>query len=83
VEGPSAQLMRKAGELLNAGDFSGFLQPHTDVVVHVLGSGSLSGDHRWCDGIAAVFQEGNAAAKPVATRPLVTSGEGSVVNRME
>jgi uncharacterized protein len=58
VEHPNAQLMRKAGELLNAGDFPGFLELHTDdVVMHVPGSGPLSGDHRGRDGIAAVFQK--------------------------
>jgi ketosteroid isomerase-like protein len=58
VEHPNAQLMRKAGELLNAGDFPGFLDLHTDdVVMHVPGSGPLAGDHRGRDGIAAVFQK--------------------------
>lgn len=58
MEHPNAQLMRKAGELLNAGDFPGFLELHTDdVVMHVPGSGPLSGDHRGRDGIAAVFQK--------------------------
>jgi ketosteroid isomerase-like protein len=46
VEHPNAQLMRKAGELLNAGDFQGFLDLHTeDVVMHVPGAGPLAGDH--------------------------------------
>lgn len=58
MEHPNAQLMRKAGELLNAGDFPGFLELHTeDVVMHVPGSGPLSGDHRGREGIAAVFQK--------------------------
>jgi uncharacterized protein len=58
VEHPNAQLMRKAGELLNAGDVPGFLELHTeDVVMHVPGGGPLSGDHRGRDGIAAVFQQ--------------------------
>ena len=58
MEHPNAQLMRKAGELLNAGDFQGFLDLHTDdVVMHVPGSGPLSGDHRGRDGMAAVFQK--------------------------
>lgn len=58
MEHPNAALMRKAGELLNAGDFPGFLALHTeDVVMHVPGSGPLSGDHRGRDGVAAVFQK--------------------------
>ena len=58
MEHPNAALMRKAGELLNAGDFEGFLGLHTeDVVMHVPGDGPLSGDHRGREGVAAVFQK--------------------------
>jgi ketosteroid isomerase-like protein len=58
VEHPNAQLMRRSGELLNAGDFQGFLALHTDdVVMHVPGTSPLAGDHRGRDGVAAVFQK--------------------------
>ena len=58
LEHPNAALMRKAGELLNAGDFEGFLGLHTeDVVMHVPGHGPLSGDHKGRAGVAAVFQQ--------------------------
>lgn len=58
MEHPNAELMRKSAELLNAGDMPGFLALHTDdVVMHVPGSGPLSGDHRGRDEIAAVFQK--------------------------
>jgi ketosteroid isomerase-like protein len=50
--------MRRAGELLNAGDFGGFLGLHADdVVMHVPGDSVLAGDHKGRDGIAAVFQK--------------------------
>jgi uncharacterized protein len=58
VEHPNAQLMRRSGELLVAGDFQGFLALHTDdVVMHVPGGGPLAGDHHGRAGIAAVFQK--------------------------
>lgn len=58
MEHANAALMRKAGELLNAGDFRGFLALHTeDVVMHVAGNGPLSGHHKGRDGIAAVFEK--------------------------
>ena len=57
MEHPNAALMRRAGELLNAGDFGGFLGLHADdVVMHVPGDGPLSGDHTGREGVAAVFQ---------------------------
>jgi uncharacterized protein len=50
---PHAELMRKAAELLNAGDVSGFLALHTeDVVMHIPGRGPLAGAYRGRDGIA-------------------------------
>ena len=58
MEHPNAALMRRAGELLNVGDFGGFLALHTDdVVMHVPGESSLAGDHKGREGIAAVFQK--------------------------
>jgi len=58
MEHPNAALMHKADELLDAGDFPAFLALHTeDVVMHVPGSGPLSGDHHGRDGIAALFQK--------------------------
>ena len=55
---PNAALMRRLGELLNSGDFQGFLALHTeDAVMHVPGQSPLAGDHRGRDGIAAVFQK--------------------------
>jgi ketosteroid isomerase-like protein len=58
MEHPNAQLMRKSGELLIAGDFQGFLELHTeDVVMHVPGTGPVAGDHHGRDGIAAAFQK--------------------------
>ena len=58
MEHPNAALMRKASELLSAGDFEGFLGLHTDdVVMHVPGRGPLAGDHLGRGGIAAVFQK--------------------------
>ena len=58
MEHPNAALMRRAGELLNVGDFQGFLALHTDdVVMHVPGQGPLSGDHQGPGGVAAVFQK--------------------------
>ena len=57
MEHPNAMLMRKVDDALLAGDFPGFLALHTeDAVMHVPGSGPLSGDHYGRDGIAAVFQ---------------------------
>jgi uncharacterized protein len=57
MEHPNATLMRRADEALLAGDFPGFLALHTeDAVMHVPGSGPLSGDHHGRDGIAALFQ---------------------------
>jgi len=50
--------MRKAGELLNAGDFEGFLGLHAeDVVMHVPDEGPLSGDHKGREGVGAVFRK--------------------------
>jgi ketosteroid isomerase-like protein len=50
--------MRRAGELLNVGDFEGFLALHTDdVVMHVPGDSPLAGDHKGREGVAAVFQK--------------------------
>jgi ketosteroid isomerase-like protein len=58
MEHPNATLMRKVDEALLAGDFPGFLALHTeDAVMHVPGSGPLSGDHYGRDSIAAVFQQ--------------------------
>jgi uncharacterized protein len=58
MEHNNAALMRKVDDALVAGDFPGFLALHTeDVVMHVPGSGPLSGDHYGRDGIAAVFQQ--------------------------
>ena len=55
---PNAELMSKSTQLLNSGDFQGFLALHTeDVVMHVAGHGPLSGDHHGRDGIAASFQK--------------------------
>ena len=58
MEYPNASLMRRAGELLIAGDFEGFLGLHTeDVVMHVAGDSPLAGDHKGRQGVAAVFQK--------------------------
>jgi ketosteroid isomerase-like protein len=58
MEHPNAALMRKVDEALLAGDFPGFLALHTeDAVMHVPGTGPLSGDPYGRDGIAAVFQQ--------------------------
>ena len=58
MDHPNAILMRKADEALLAGDFPGFLALHTeDVVMHVPGSGPLSGDHYGRNGVAAVFEK--------------------------
>lgn len=58
MEHPNAALMRRAGELLNIGDFQGFLALHTDdVVMHVSGHGPLAGDHQGPSSVAAVFQK--------------------------
>jgi len=58
MEHPNAALMRKVDEALLAGDFPGFLALHTeDAVMHVPGSGPLSGDHCGREGIAAVFEQ--------------------------
>jgi ketosteroid isomerase-like protein len=57
MEHPNATLMHKVDEALVNGDFPGFLALHTeDAVMHIPGSGPLSGDHYGRDGIAAVFQ---------------------------
>lgn len=57
MEHPNAALMRKVDEALLAGDFAGFLAFHTeDVVMHVPGTSTLSGDHVGRDGIAMLFQ---------------------------
>lgn len=57
MEHPNAVLMRKVDEALLAGDFAGFLAFHTeDVVMHVPGTSTLSGDHVGRDGIAMLFQ---------------------------
>ena len=54
---PNAELMRKASELLNAGDIPGFLALHTeDVVMHIAGTGPLAGDYRGREGIGASMQ---------------------------
>lgn len=58
MEHPNATLMHKVDEALLAGDFPAFLALHTpDAVMHIPGSGPLSGDHYGRDGIAAVFQQ--------------------------
>jgi ketosteroid isomerase-like protein len=58
VDAERKPLMRRAGELLNTGDFEGFLGLHAvDVVMHVPGDGPLSGDHNGREGVAAVFQK--------------------------
>lgn len=58
MEHPHAALMRRAGELLNVGDFEGFVALHTDdVVMHVPGESPLAGDHKGRTGIAEVFQK--------------------------
>jgi len=58
MEHPNATLMRKVNEALLAGDFPGFLALHTeDAVMHVPGSGPLSGDHHGRDGIGTAFQQ--------------------------
>ena len=58
MEHPNATLMRRVDEALLACGFPGFLALHTeDAVMHVPGSGPLSGDHDGRDGIAAVFQQ--------------------------
>jgi uncharacterized protein len=55
---PNAELMRKASELLNAGDVPGFLALHTDdVVMHIPGRGPLAGAYRGRDGIGASMQK--------------------------
>ena len=57
MEHPNATLMRMVDDALVTGDFRGFLALHTeDAVMHVPGSGPLSGDHWGRDGIAAVFE---------------------------
>ena len=55
---PNAELMKKASELMNAGDVPGFLALHTDdVVMHIAGRGPLAGDYRGRDGIAASMEK--------------------------
>jgi len=55
---PERSADAQGGELLNVGDFEGFLALHTDdVVMHVPGDSPLAGDHKGRKGIAAVFQK--------------------------
>jgi ketosteroid isomerase-like protein len=55
---PNAELMRKAAELLNAGDVPGFLELHTeDVVMHIPGAGPMAGAYRGHQGIVESFQK--------------------------
>ena len=57
MEHPNAVLMHEVDAALLAGDFEGFLALHADdVVMHVPGSSSLSGDHVGREGIATLFQ---------------------------
>ena len=57
-EHPNATLMRRAGELLGAGDVPAFLALHTeDAVMHVAGSGPASGDYHGREGIAESLQK--------------------------
>jgi hypothetical protein len=58
VEQPHMALMRKADELLRAGDFAGFLAVHTEnAVMHVPGIGPVSGDYRGRNGIAGAIRK--------------------------
>jgi ketosteroid isomerase-like protein len=78
---PHAELMRKASELLNAGDFPGFLALHTeDVVMHVPGNGPLSGDHRGQDRIAAVFQKEMELLDAPRSSSLTTTSEATTTS---
>jgi ketosteroid isomerase-like protein len=55
---PNAELMRKASDLLNAGDIAGFLALHTDdVVMHIAGRGPLAGEYLGREGIEASMQK--------------------------
>ena len=90
MEHPNAVLMRKVDEALLAGDFAGFLGLHTeDVVMHIPGSSTLSGDHVGRDGIAAVFQrEVSMLDAPPEVVPLDHLGSddhaaGVVIQRMQ
>lgn len=58
MEHPNATLMHRVDEALVTGDFPAFLALHTeDAVMHIPGTGPLSGDHYGRVGIAAVFQQ--------------------------
>jgi ketosteroid isomerase-like protein len=90
MEHPNATLMHKADEALLAGDFPSFLALHTeDVIMHIPGSGPLSGDHKGRDGIAAVFQQEMAMLDaPPETVPLDDLGSddhaaGVFIQRMQ
>ena len=90
MEHSNAALMRKVDEALVAGDFPGFLALHTeDVVMHIPGSSSLSGDHFGREGLAAVFQrEISMLDAPPEVVPLDDLGSddhaaGIVIQRME
>jgi ketosteroid isomerase-like protein len=55
---PNAELAKKAGDKLAAGDIQGFLQFHSDdVVMHVPGRNPLSGDYEGKDAFGKLFQQ--------------------------